>query len=1222
MDKNKNSDIYADLRKQAEDIIKLQPEKLREIPEENIQRLIHELQTHQIELDMQNDELRQIEQELSTLYDQYFELYDLAPVGYFTISEKGLIQKVNLTGAGLLDLDKDKVLNKQFNHFVFPEDQDKHYLLIRKAFQTKTLQSDEIRIVKNDSSVFYANLSCIAFSDVDGINQLRLTVTDITGRKQEDALRANEEKLRESEQRYRNIIAQAGGVAYQRDWQNGTYTFMDEGIKHLTGYSSDEMTPELFERLVDDENPDDIHREFIRSEISQQIGGNASTLYQGERRIKTKDGQIKFVSDSSIELRNANGEIVQTLGMIQDITQRKFSEQHIRESELKYRILFNGLADTIFIHDLEGHFLEVNDVAVEQLGYNREELLKTSLMDIDSPDFAELIPERMETIIDKGYAFFESEHITKDGRKIPIEVNAKIIEYNGMLAVIAISRDVTERKQAQDILKESEEQFRSVIEQMTDGFALTNDCGVVIEWNKAQEALTGLKKSDVVGQPIWEAMLKLIPENLKSQKHELSEQMQAEIKSILHKDSNWTSNMMEQQILRSDGSTIIVQDTTFIVQKGTFRYLGTILKDITERKQAESLLRENEEKYRALVEGLPDVIMRFDQNARHIYVSNSITKDTGALPEQLIGKTHHELGLPDVLSKYWEQVIARVFDTGQTYEDELEFDSINGPIIYNWRLVPEINESGNVVSVLGIARDITEYRKSEKSYQDIFNGMINGFALNEIICDESGNPIDYRFIDVNPAFEKLIGLSRDLVVGNTVLDVMPETESNWIDICGKVALTGETIYSEEYIKGLGKHFEVTVYSSQKGRFVTIFSDITDRKEAEALREKLQQTTKMESIGRLAGSVAHDFNNLLMVIQGSASLGLSDLSDLSDLSKNDPIYDRLKMIQETSDRAAGLTRQLLAFSRKQIIEMKVINLYNLINNLSNMLGRLIGEDVDLQIMLSKDIGNINADAGQIEQVIMNLSVNARDAMPKGGKLTIEIANIELDKAYCKTHVNTQPGKYVMVTVSDNGCGMDDATKKHIFEPFFTTKSLGEGTGLGLANVYGIVKQHNGSIEFYSELGYGTTFKIYLPIVEGEVLVQQLKESKETKILTGNETILVVEDEDIVRDMVVEFLSSLGYNVLSAENGGMALMITEQHKGKIHLMLTDVVMPNMNGHQLADGLQRDHPEIKVLYTSGYTENVIAHHGVLDTGVNFIGKPYRLQSLAQKLRGLLDV
>jgi two-component system cell cycle sensor histidine kinase/response regulator CckA len=242
------------------------------------------------------------------------------------------------------------------------------------------------------------------------------------------------------------------------------------------------------------------------------------------------------------------------------------------------------------------------------------------------------------------------------------------------------------------------------------------------------------------------------------------------------------------------------------------------------------------------------------------------------------------------------------------------------------------------------------------------------------------------------------------------------------------------------------------------------------------------------------------------------------------------------------------------------------------------------------------------------------------MPNGGKLTIETANVELDEAYCQTHTDVQPGKYVMLTVSDNGSGMDDATKEHIFEPFFTTKGVGEGTGLGLATVYGIVKQHNGSIEFYSELGYGTTFKIYLPVVEKELSVQS-EESEKDNLLSGNETILVVEDDGIVRDMAVQFLKYLRYNVLSAANGGMALIIAEQHKEEIHLMLTDVVMPGINGRQLVERLHREHPEMKVLYTSGYTRDIIAQHGILDEGIKFIGKPYKLNALAKKVRNVLD-
>jgi PAS domain S-box-containing protein len=1056
--------------------------------------------------------------------------------------------------------------------------------------------SGEFEYYRKDGSVFWADTIITLLRGKNGEPTGFMCVgRDITERRQA------EEKLRENEERYRNVIAQAGGVAYQRDWQNGTYTFMDDGIKHLTGYSSDEITPELFERLVDEENPDGVNKKFIRSEISQQIGGDTATLYQGEYRIKTKDGQIKYVSDSSIELRNANDELIQTLGMLQDITQNKQAQEALRESEEKLRSIIESSPDAITVTDLNGIIVECNQAAIDQHGSStKAELIGKNSFDLIAPKDRQKAAESMERVLKQGVIRnVEYNVLSMDGHEHPVELSVSVIQnqFGKPVFFVGILKDITERKQAEEALWESEEIFRHFMEYSPFYVFFKDENVRVLRLSNNYETMLGKPVVELLGKNMYE----IFPS-------ELAKSMVADDMRIMKEGKTIT---VEEELNGRFYTTIKFP----IHIEGKPRYLAGYSIDITERKKAESLLRENEEKYRALVESLPDVIMRFDQNARHIYVSKSVTKDTGMLPDEYIGKTHREFGIvPEEVCTYWEQAIARVFDTGKTYEKEFVFDGINGPIIYNWRLVPEINEFGNVVSVLGIARDVTEHRKSEKSYQDIFNSMIDGFALNEIICDESGKPIDYRFIDVNPAFEKLTGLSRDLIVGNTVFDVMPGTESYWIDISGKVALTGEPTHFENYSKELGKYFEITVYSPQKGQFATIFSDITDRKQAEVLQEKLQQASKMESIGRLAGGVAHDFNNLLTVIQGNASLGMNVLS------KNDPLYDRLDTILEVSVRAAALTRQLLAFSRKQIIEMKVINLNNLINNLSKMLVRLIGEDVDLQIMLSKGLGNINADVGQIEQIIVNLSVNARDAMPNGGKLTIETSNIELDEAYCQTHLNVQPGKYVMLMVSDNGSGMDDATKEHIFEPFFTTKNIGEGTGLGLATVYGIVKQHNGLIEFYSELGHGTTFKIYLPMVEGEVSVQP-KEYKKAEMLTGNETILVVEDEDIVREMAVEFLSSIGYNVLPAENGGMALMMAEQHKGTIHLMLTDVVMPNMNGHQLAERLQREHPEIKVLYTSGYTENVIAHHGILDSGLNFIGKPYRLQMLAKKLRDLLD-
>ena len=339
-----------------------------------------------------------------------------------------------------------------------------------------------------------------------------------------------------------------------------------------------------------------------------------------------------------------------------------------------------------------------------------------------------------------------------------------------------------------------------------------------------------------------------------------------------------------------------------------------------------------------------------------------------------------------------------------------------------------------------------------------------------------------------------------------------------------------------------------------------------------------------------------------------------------LEKDSPLKEYVKEIINASDRAASLTRQLLAFSRKQVLQPKVMSLNGAILDMEKMLRRLIGEDIDLKTTLSDELGNVEADPGQVEQVILNLCVNARDAMPRGGKITIETANVELDESYIRTHRTVIPGPYVMMAISDDGAGMDKETQSRIFDPFFTTKERGKGTGLGLSTVYGIVKQSEGNIWVYSEPGQGTTFKIYLPRVEKSV--EKIAQTKEpVKSLTGTETILLVEDDGMVRNIVHGILKDYGYKVLVAENGKEALKICEENKGPIHLMLTDVVMPEMGGPKLAEHLKNSRPEIKVLYMSGYTDNTIVHHGILDKEMNFIQKPFTPETLGVKVRGMLE-
>jgi PAS domain S-box-containing protein len=400
--------------------------------------------------------------------------------------------------------------------------------------------------------------------------------------------------------------------------------------------------------------------------------------------------------------------------------------------------------------------------------------------------------------------------------------------------------------------------------------------------------------------------------------------------------------------------------------------------------------------------------------------------------------------------------------------------------------------------------------------------------------------------------------------------------------------------------------------------VVLATDITDRKRAEEAlhqsEEQLRQSQKMEAVGKLAGGVAHDFNNLLTAITCHSELSLRRLG------RNDPLCRNIEAIKKASERAAALTHQLLAFSRKQVLQLKVLDLNDVVVETNKLLRRLIGEDVDLLTVLEPTLGQIKADPGQIGQVLMNLSVNARDAMPHGGKLTIETTNVYIDEEYARRHVSINAGWYVMLKISDTGCGMDADTQKRIFEPFFTTKEVGKGTGLGLSTVYGIVKQSGGSIWVYSEVGVGTTFKIYLPRTD-RVFENLEVTSDRDESPVGTETVLLVEDEEMVRDMAHEILRMSGYQVLEAKHGREALSVCEQHDGPIHLMLTDVVMPQMSGRELAERLVPLRPGLRVLYMSGYTDDAIVHHGVLDKGMAFIEKPFTPNALARKVREALD-
>jgi two-component system, cell cycle sensor histidine kinase and response regulator CckA len=475
-----------------------------------------------------------------------------------------------------------------------------------------------------------------------------------------------------------------------------------------------------------------------------------------------------------------------------------------------------------------------------------------------------------------------------------------------------------------------------------------------------------------------------------------------------------------------------------------------------------------------------------------------------------------------------------------------------------------------------------------------------------------------RFTSALGAGFARLKIRPDDLVGMSLLDYFETADQTFLPIAAhRRAVSGEpmTFHVEWKSGSYACHVEPLRDSDgQVSGAICMSLDITDRKQ---LEEQLRQAQKMEAVGRLAGGIAHDFNNLLMVIQGYSDLLVERLPD------GDPLRRNAEQIQMASQRASSLTRQLLAFSRKQMLAPKILNVQSVVAEMEKILRRLIGEDVQLETSSAPDLGLIKADRSQIEQVILNLAVNARDAMPQGGWLTIETANVELDASYSHPPAVLSPGRYVMLAVTDNGCGMDAETQAHVFEPFFTTKEKGKGTGLGLATVYGVVKQSGGYVWVYSEPGRGTSFKIYLPRIEETAVPAVRDGKKETQIPErGSETILLVEDEKGVRELAREYLASSGYTVIEAEDGHTALELAAMHVGPIHLLLTDVVMPGISGRELAERVSQIRPGIKIIYMSGYTDQAVVHHGILRNDAVLLQKPFTLMTLAGKLREMLAV
>jgi PAS domain S-box-containing protein len=637
---------------------------------------------------------------------------------------------------------------------------------------------------------------------------------------------------------------------------------------------------------------------------------------------------------------------------------------------------------------------------------------------------------------------------------------------------------------------------------------------------------------------------------------------------------------------------------------------------ITSRNQVEAERKEDEEYFRLLALHLRDVLWVADAPQTKVnYISPAYETVWGRTRKTLLDNPQSFLDAVDPKDR--ERVVSAVAKRHQTgrYKEEYRIRRPDGSVRWIWdRGYPVRDEQGLVKNFVGISEDITE-RKEAEADQARLAAIVD--------CSEDAivsMTVDGIVVNWNPGAERQYGYLAEEMIGRPISVLFaPDHYQEYLQILEKVR-KGERLSAYDTVRRRKDGTAITVsvdicpIEVRDGEIVgasKIGHDITRIKQ---LEEQFRQAQKMEAIGQLAGGVAHDFNNLLTLICGYSGIVLNDLPP------EGRTRGLLMEIKKAGERAATLTRQLLAFSRKQVLEPKVLDLNAVVADCEKMLKRLVGEDVDLVALLDPALGRVKTDPGQIEQVLMNLVVNARDAMPQGGKLTIETANVVLDQTYCRLHAGVKPGRYIMLAVSDTGCGLDEQTKARIFEPFFTTKEPGKGTGLGLAMVYGFIKQSEGHVYVYSEPGHGSTFKIYLLAVEAVRSSGKLPAAIET-MPHGSETILVVEDDAEVRAFTRHVLQTCGYTVLEAAHGGEAIPLAEEHQGPVHLLVSDVVMPEMGGRRLAERILALKPGIKVLYVSGYTPDAVVRHGVVESEAAFLQKPFTPSVLARKVREVLD-
>jgi PAS domain S-box-containing protein len=1095
IDSDENGSSESGLRDAAEDKLGKSPDTTVELKDKTPEEIIHELRVHQIELEIQNEDLRQVQANLEELKDRCLDLYDFAPAGYVTLNDKGLILEANLTAVRLLGEERRVLINRPFSRFVCKEFEGAYYLHLQQVFETRSRETCEINLTGKDGSQFCAQLESVAVQDESGeFSRCRTIVSDISERKEA------EDSLRESEEEHRWLLESMinAFVLFESVFdENGKF------VSYRFAYIN-----KAYERITG------VWNEEVRGRTVHEVwpGTESSWIENyGEVAVTGRAKEFEMYHEPTKKLYQCNvyrpwDSPERFCVVFEDITERNRAEATIRESEERYRLLIENLHAGIVVHGPDTSILLFNNVAPALLGLSRDEMGGKTAFDCawsfvredETPMPLDEYPVNrvIQTSEPVGNQVLGINRPRTNDR-IWVLVNAYpvINDKKELEQVVVTFQDITDHKKAEQALRVSEDKFKHVFESANVGKSMTLPTGE-INVNKAFCDMLGYAEGELRNKT-WQQLTPL----------EEVGTIQEILDRLLKGDKD--SARFNKRYVHKNGS-YIWGDVSVVIRRdheGKPLYFISTIVDITDRKHAE------EERIRS------------------------------------------------------EQQLANALEIASL--GHWEYDLTKDLFTFNDHFYKIFRTS--VKHVGGYTMSAADYARRFVHPDDM--GMV---------ADEIRKAIE----TTDPHFSQQI--------------------------------EHRILYADGEIGHISvRHF---VVKDDRGRTVKTFGvnqDITYRKkteeEREALRDQLLQAQKMEAVGTLAGGIAHDFNNLLQVV-----LGYSEFM-LQCKKEGEPDYDSLQKIYQAGKRGADLVGSLLTFSRKVETKLVPVNLNQEITQVQHLLSRTIPKTININLNFKGNLESIKADLSQIGQVLMNLGVNARDAMPDGGTLTFETTNVQLDEEYCNSHHEAKPGGYVLLTVSDTGQGMDKETLSHIFEPFFTTKETGKGTGLGLATVYGIVKQHGGHITCHSLPGLGTTFNIYFPAIEKERVSKTL--TVEMPIPGGTETILLVDDEESIRDFATALLNNFGYKVITASNGKEALEIYQREGHSISLTILDLIMPVMDGRQFLTGVLRINPDAKIVIASGASEGGPASEARVAGAKGFVQKPYDMRQLLTRIRDILD-